>query len=33
MTVSDNTTTAEGIGDFFKSLGMEGLIATRKMAK
>ena len=33
MTVSDNTITAEGLGNFFKSRGMKGINASKKMAK
>ena len=33
MIVSDNTIQAEGLGDFFKSLGKKGLKVSKKMAK
>ena len=33
MTVSDNTEAAEGLGDFFESLGKKGVNASEKMAK
>ena len=33
MTVSDNTIQAEGLGDFFKSLGKKGFNVSKKMAK
>ena len=33
MTVSDNTIQAEGLGDFFRSLGKKGLHVPKKMAK
>ena len=33
MTVSDNTTHAEGLGDFFKCLGKKGINVSKKMAK
>ena len=33
LTVSDNTTKAEGLGDFFKKLGKKGLNVSKKMAK
>ena len=33
MTVSDNTIKAEGLGDFFKSLGKKGLNVSKKVAK
>ena len=33
MTVSDNTIKAEGLGDFFKSLGKKRLNVSKKMAK
>ena len=33
MTVSDNTTQAEDLGDFFKNLGIKGLNVSKKMAK
>ena len=33
MIVSDNTIRAEGLGDFFKNLGKEGLNVSKKMAK
>ena len=33
MTISDNTIAAENLGDFFKSLGEKGFIASKKMAK
>ena len=33
MTVTDNTTKAEGLGDFFKNLGKKGLNVSKKMAK
>ena len=33
MTVSDDTTKAEGFGDFFKNLGKKGLNVSKKMAK
>ena len=33
MTVSDNTIQAEGLGDFFKSLGKKRLNVSKKMAK
>ena len=31
--VSDNVIQAEGLGDFFKNLGKEGLNVSKKMAK
>ena len=33
MTVSDKTIAAEGLGDFFMSLGNKGLNVSKKMAK
>ena len=33
MTVSDNTIEAEGLSDFFKSLGRKGLKKSKNMAK
>ena len=33
MTVSDNTIQAEGLGDFFKTVGKKGLSVSKKMAK
>ena len=33
MTVSDNTIAAEGLGDFFISLGEKGVDASKKMAR
>ena len=33
MTVSDNTIKAEGLGDFFKTLGKKGLNMSKVMAK
>ena len=33
MTVSDNTTHAKGLGDFFKNLVKKGLYVSKKMAK
>ena len=33
MTVSDDTIKAEGLGDFFKSLGKKGLNVSKKMAR
>ena len=33
MTVSDNTIKAEGVGDFFKTLGKKRLNVSKKMAK
>ena len=33
MIVSDNTIQAEGLGDFFKSLGKKGMNVSKKMAK
>ena len=33
MIVSDNVIQAEGLGDFFKSLGKKGLNLSKKMAK
>ena len=33
MTVSDDTIKAEGLGDFFKNLGKEGLNMSKKMAR
>ena len=33
MIVTDNTIQAEGLGDFFKSLGKKGLTVSKKMAK
>ena len=33
MIVSDNVIQAEGLGDFFKSLGQKGLNVSKKMAK
>ena len=33
MTVNDNTIQAEGVGDYFKNLGIEGVIISKKMEK
>ena len=33
MTVSDNTIQAEGLGDFFKNLGKNGLNVSKEMAR
>ena len=33
LTVSDNTIKAEGLGDFFKNLGKEGLNVSKKWQK
>ena len=33
MIVSGNTIKAEGLGDFFKTLGKKGLNVSKKMAK
>ena len=33
MTVSGNNIEAEGLGDFFKNLGIKGLRVTKTMAK
>ena len=33
MIVSDNVIQAEGLGDFFKSLGRKGLNVSKKMAR
>ena len=33
MIVSDNVIHAEGLGDFFKNLGKQGLNVSKKMAK
>ena len=33
MTVSDDTIKAEGLGNFFKNLGLKGLNVSKKMAK
>ena len=33
MMVSDNTIAAEGLCDFFRSLGKEGFFASKNMAK
>ena len=33
MIISDNTTVAEGSGDFFKNLGKKGLNLSKKMLK
>ena len=33
MTVSDDTTKSEGLGNFFKNLGIKGLNVSKKLAK